>query len=284
MHPSISKAEYANAIIYKSTFVGREMLRSILSTKPRMNILFSVMPAWEKYIRRGFKGSGHRLEFNTFTEETIKGRDLVVGLNIADLTFLSERQQLIKNNPIPIPSLEALRICNNKALFYQIMEEKGFGEYIPRVSNDLPYPYILKKSISLFGEDCFVISDKETEDKYRDLIGAPGFICQEIIEGTSEFANHIIFKNGKIFSALGIKYFHDTTHAVNGKMPPIYRRLCRCTYLDIFAEILKAVEFEGLCCIDYKVKDGHPYVFEINPRFGGSLSSYFFSFARRLDR
>ncbi len=38
----------------------------------------------------------------------------------------------------------------------------------------------------------------------------------------------------------------------------------------------------GLCCFNYKVIDDNPYLLEINPRFGGSLSSFFFSFIRQL--
>ncbi len=35
-------------------------------------------------------------------------------------------------------------------------------------------------------------------------------------------------------------------------------------------------------CINYKVVNGQPVIFEINPRFGGSLSLFFFSFLRHL--
>jgi predicted ATP-grasp superfamily ATP-dependent carboligase len=60
--------------------------------------------------------------------------------------------------------------------------------------------------------------------------------------------------------------------------------MSKCSYIDIFSDLLNAIGFEGLCCIDYKVKNGIPYIFEINPRFGGSLSFYFFSFLRHLNK
>jgi predicted ATP-grasp superfamily ATP-dependent carboligase len=34
--------------------------------------------------------------------------------------------------------------------------------------------------------------------------------------------------------------------------------------------------------VNYKVVRGLPYILEINPRFGGSLTPYFFSFIRHL--
>ena len=42
------------------------------------------------------------------------------------------------------------------------------------------------------------------------------------------------------------------------------------------------VGFEGLCCVNYKYRDGIPKILEINPRMGGSLARFFFSFLRRL--
>jgi hypothetical protein len=31
------------------------------------------------------------------------------------------------------------------------------------------------------------------------------------------------------------------------------------------------LNFQGLCCFNYKLVDGQPVIFELNPRFGGSL-------------
>ncbi|MNC96669.1 hypothetical protein D3C83_141030 [compost metagenome] len=56
-----------------------------------------------------------------------------------------------------------------------------------------------------------------------------------------------------------------------------------CPFLDSFCEILTLLKFEGLCCFNYKIKDSRPLIFEINPRFGGSLCSYFYPFIRHLE-
>jgi hypothetical protein len=39
----------------------------------------------------------------------------------------------------------------------------------------------------------------------------------------------------------------------------------------LFAEILKKLDYKGTCCFNFKIEDGAPRIFEINPRFGGSL-------------
>ena len=229
----------------------------------------------------GFYGSGHKLHFGDFTEESIKGMDLLVPISVPHLKYLSSLGLI--DNPIPIPDLRAIEICDDKYLFYQTLTEKGFGNYLPKISDDLPYPYILKKSISDYSIDCFVIHNKETENEHKDLIGKPGYFCQQMIEGTTEFATHIIYKKGEIVASLNIKYAFDNKTPIKGKIKPIYKKICPCPYLDLFADILREIGFEGLCCFNYKELNGQPFILEINPRFGSSLSLFFLSFVRRLN-
>jgi predicted ATP-grasp superfamily ATP-dependent carboligase len=39
-------------------------------------------------------------------------------------------------------------------------------------------------------------------------------------------------------------------------------------FLEEFASVLRAIGYNGLCCIDYKVADGVPKILEVNPRIG----------------
>jgi D-alanine-D-alanine ligase-like ATP-grasp enzyme len=45
--------------------------------------------------------------------------------------------------------------------------------------------------------------------------------------------------------------------------------------MDLFAQMLAALGFSGLCCVNYKLVDGNPMIFEINPRCGFSLCAHF---------
>jgi len=47
-----------------------------------------------------------------------------------------------------------------------------------------------------------------------------------------------------------------------------------CPYIDIFTIILNHLEFEGLCCFDFKAVDGELKIFELNPRYSGSLTRF----------
>lgn len=41
--------------------------------------------------------------------------------------------------------------------------------------------------------------------------------------------------------------------------------------LQLFNRILRALDYEGTCCFNYKFADGIPMILEINPRFGASI-------------
>jgi hypothetical protein len=271
------------ANINKSFFLITEILRFAFSRQRKMKILFSDKPIWEKNIRVGFRITSNELTFSDFTLENMSTNDLLVPLTMRDLKFLSKRRSSFKNNLIPIPSLEAINICDDKFLFYQTMVKSGFGKYLPKVGVDLLYPYILKKRIAEDGDNCYIISDHGKEKQFIDLIHNPEYFCQEIIAGASEYATHMLYKNGKLVSSLNIKYVFDDKTPIKGHDKFISKKICKCPHLALFSSMLESIGFEGLCCFNYKELDKHPFVLEINPRFGGSLSSFFFSFVSRLN-
>ncbi|MDB5125132.1 MAG: hypothetical protein JWP94_3261 [Mucilaginibacter sp.] len=271
------------AYLNKSFFLITEILRSAFSRQRKMKILFSDKPIWEKNIRIGFSTTKHELTFADFTLENINTNDLLVPLTMRDLKFLSERRSSFKNNLIPIPTLDAINICDDKFLFYQTMVNNGFRRYLPKVGTGLLYPYILKKRIAEDGDNCYIISNPGKERELNALIGNPEYFCQEIVAGTSEYATHMLYKNGKLVSSLNIKYVFDDKTPIKGHDKFISKKICKCPHLALFSSMLESIGFEGLCCFNYKEVDHHPFVLEINPRFGGSLSSFFFSFVTRLN-
>jgi carbamoylphosphate synthase large subunit len=70
-------------------------------------------------------------------------------------------------------------------------------------------------------------------------------------------------------------------HAKGRECVANYSKICRNTDLNLFAAMLRSINFDGLCCINYKIVDGRPFIFEINPRFGASLVPWFPIFVRR---
>jgi hypothetical protein len=247
-----------------------------------MRILCSNKTDWKKQIETGFRFTEHTIEFDELSDNNIQNYDLIVPLTIPDLKWLNEKRHLVPDNPIPIPTLGCIQLCNDKYLFNQELIANGFSPLIPPMGNPLPFPYILKKKIDGWGQNSYIVTDAYQEQELVDLIHHPGYFTQMIIPGACEYATHILFKNQQIICSLTIKYGFESSTPIKGKDTIAYRGLSRCLYLDLFASILRFIGFDGICCFNFKVVDHVPMIFEINPRFGGSLCPYFAYFVEHL--
>lgn len=254
----------------------------LLREKSRRILMTESTDLLKKQIVEGFDRSHHHVQFGPLSPANLGEFDLVVPSSVSELMQARQWPQLLDKNPIPFPSAESVRLCDDKYEFSQALIKRGFGEYIPRTGTNLETPYILKKRIGLFGRESRVILDRSGESEAGDSVNDPAFFRQEIIRGRREFATHILFAKGKIVKSLNILYEFDSQTPIKGQDAWLYVMVHRCQHLDLFAEILRSIQFEGLCCVNYKIAGGRPYIFEINPRFGGSLAPYFFSFIRHL--
>ena len=265
-----------------NAFHARERFQSHLFSERKMKILFSYQQNLQKNIKAGFYDTPHEIAFEDFSPRNIKNYDLIVPLNLPDLKYLNEVRNLIIDNPIPIPSMESILLCDDKYLLNKSLAANGFGRFLPKMGGTLAYPYILKKRIDVSGGNSHLISDKQQEQVISDISTHPEYFSQNFIMGSYEYATHILFKNQRIVHSMNIEYKFNTETPIKGKDKPIYTMICHCPYLDVFAAILTSIGFNGLCCINYKVCDNHLFLLEINPRFGGSLSRYLFSFIRHV--
>jgi hypothetical protein len=273
-----SLAAYRNRI-----YLAYEKHLPHLLRERSLRILISENTEVKDAIRNGFCWSRHTVEFGSLSPESFAEFDLVVPSSVSDLIQARQWPQLLAKSPLPFPSEESFLLCDDKYRFNQALIDKGFGKHIPMMGNGLRPPYILKKRNGIWGEQCWMIHDDEDELRVVDQLKDPAFFRQEIIRGPLEFATHILFANGRIVKSLNIMYEFDTEIPIKGQVHWVYTVIHRCAYLRLFANILKSIGFQGLCCVNYKVLRGRPYIFEINPRFGGSLAPYLFSFIRHLS-
>lgn len=264
-------------------FVKAGKLWTLLISPPGKKILFSEKPDWETSIRNGFHRLPHEVEFGPITSESFKNFDLVVPLTLGALDT-ARRCCPEEKSAYPLPPAEIVRLCDDKYAFNKTLIEAGFSRIIPPMVQGLGLerPYILKKRSGSWGQDCYVIRSEEDEQKHLSLIQDPNYFCQHLVPGSAEFATHILFKNGRILKALNVRYEFSTDLPIKGQDPALVQVICRCRYLDLWTKVLQHIRFEGLCCVNYKIANGEPFLLEINPRFGGSLKSYFFMFVKHL--
>lgn len=255
---------------------------SAFSRQRKFRILFSKKDDWEPMIRRDFRYSRHKLTFDNISLENIKKHDLIIPIAVDDILYLNEIRHLIDGNPIPIPTAESVRLCDDKYLFNKTLIENKFESLIPRMGEDLTYPYVLKKRTDVWGANSHIITGKELEDKFRNEIDSQEYFCQELVYGNKEFATHMIFSNGIAIHSINIEYTYDTDIYIKGKNKQLHTTKSDCPYVGLFCSVLELIGFEGLCCFNYKVSNDLPLLLEINPRFGGSLSNHFYSFMKHI--
>lgn len=270
------------ATVTKKFFLAREIWHSHLSSRRKMSILFSRKQDWEDDIKAGFRLTPYTITFEEFSPTNIGNYDLVVPLTVQDVMYLAEVRPLLAHNPLPIPSLKSIELCNDKSLFNRTLMDNGFERLIPQIGGTLPYPYIVKRRIDEWGKNSHIIRDARQEQAFSDVLAHPDYFRQAVIPGPTEYTTHILFKDQRIVCSLNVEYVFGSETPIKGKDTIVYTALCRCPYLDLFSSILRFLGFEGLCCFNYKVLDNRLFLFEINPRFGGSLCPFFSFFLRHL--
>lgn len=270
------------AQLVSKAFIATELARGYTTPGKSMRILFTDREAWNDVIQKKFRLTRHQACFGDITTATLEEYDLIVPLTIEDLSFLDTVRDRIAHNPIPIPCMESVRLCDDKQKFNHCMISNGFADYIPRTGSRIDYPYMLKKSIDEAGRHSHIVLNREQEQALRGIREDPDYFVQDFIPGRVEYATHVLFRHGRVACSLNVEYGFDVDMPIKGRDKPIYTLLGKCPHLDLLAKMLATIGFEGLCCFNYKLRDGRPLVLEINPRFGRSLCGYFFAFIRHL--
>ena len=189
MNIQLDRLKRVPSRITNELFLNYKIFQSRFA-KQKIKILFSHKPAWENSIKKGFEYTQHAITFGEISADNIKDYDLIVPLTIQDLKCLNEVRNLIVDNPIPIPSIESILLCDDKYLLNQTLMTKGFGNFVPQIGGALTYPYILKKSIDEWGVNSHTIADIQQEHFFLDTLTNSEYFCQELITGSYEYATH----------------------------------------------------------------------------------------------
>jgi glutathione synthase/RimK-type ligase-like ATP-grasp enzyme len=170
---------------------------------------------------------------------------------------------------------------NNKGYFAEFMKI-FFPDYIPLTIyykvNDIIYKsnitkptMIIKPTIGCAGINTKIIDSDSYLQNINLYHSADNIVISEYIEHDNIYAGHFLIINGILIDKI---YFYLENiknkiycgrlrnYKVSDKLP--------CND-DIFLLILNKINYSGFACIDFTIKAGKIYIFEINPRMGGSL-------------
>ena len=229
-----------------------------------------------KCAQRNYDKSLYDFTYANFdTHPKINSYDLVLPLYEKDIFILNDFYTKRSRNFL-IPSNEVVHFCNNKKIFNTYLIENGFEQFIPKLLDEgKEFPYILKKNIDEWGLNSHIIDSKETEKKFAGLLNHPDYFKQEYIQGEDEYTTHFIFDNNKIVYGFTLHFKFPDEVFIKGLQSPSFKTAqinpVETLFKDLFEQILIQVNFNGVGCFNYKIVDGIPKIFELNPRVGGSL-------------
>lgn len=263
----------------KSLYVARHLLLDRAFVPP-MNILFSPSP-WERELVRIFRHTRHTVSFAELNGSNGASFDLAIPLTIGDSKSLFNNPDLYPNNRYTLPEAGIVDLLDDKPRFNKKLSDMGHGRYIPS-GDGRNLPLMVKVNSGYYGDGCHVLRTEEDRVLHQDKLASPDYFTQEMIVGKREYAIHILIRNGRIIKSLGVEYRFDHPLPIKGQDAPREVVLVNDPYLRVWESILAELGYEGLCCVNYKMKDGVPLLLEINPRFGGSLATFFISFLRHF--
>jgi len=240
----------------------------------RQKVLFSDKYGLEEHIRSRINSLHYMCCFEHFGQANLDSFDTLIPTAISDIAYLHTHHPELHGKKCFIPPLATMNICNDKLQFNNVMVEHGYGHMIPAMGYELSFPYILKKRIDEHGIRSRIIETTKDEQFFRKFILSDEYFTQTYVAGQDEFTTHMLMVDGKVIfhKTLAFKFKQPLFIRGVGYRPSKNPEPCACPAIELFTEILKALNYEGLCCFDYKLVDENIWIFELNPRFSRSLT------------
>ncbi|MHB8809359.1 MAG: hypothetical protein ACYC9M_05025 [Desulfobulbaceae bacterium] len=168
---------------------------------------------------------------------------------------------------------QTLANCENKRDFKRFMDGHGFGDFVPayyRSPEEVRYPCIIKPSYGSFGSGQRIVNSPEELGPFP----ADG-VVSEYIPGPVEYATNIFFLDRARYLDITYRKTYHRPQFILGQDPRDQFRdeVVATAHLELFLDILDALNYRGICCFDYKPSATGPKIFEINARIGFTLAS-----------
>lgn len=163
----------------------------------------------------------------------------------------------------------------NKVKFCEYMME-NFEENIPKTYelngkqfvDTIRLPAVVKPNILFAGKGVVICKHM---NKLRKCRQKKVDIIQEFIYDTYEYSANMFCVSGVIINYKIIKQKYNMFNVKTSLF-----QLNECEYVDdfdmtFFKQIMSELNYSGGCCVDFKMQNGVIKIFEMNPRFGGSV-------------
>lgn len=189
-----------------------------------------------------------------------------------ELKVLSKYADLFRSNGIEIlvSDQRVIDVCDDKLKTAQFLKSTGFDFPQTQTFYDFKWegkPVVLKPQFEgARSKDTYVANDLEEFERFSQLVNPENCIVQEYIEG-DEYTCGSVFMNNTLLGVISMKRFlrnGDTYKAFSVKSDLIN---------EFVGQVVTELKPYGACNVQLRIRDGKPYVFEINPRCSGTTAS-----------
>ncbi|HSZ74429.1 MAG TPA: hypothetical protein VK779_06395 [Rhizomicrobium sp.] len=239
------------------------------------SILFAPKPEWVDPIQTRLNPAKFQGFFREFDDSAVSldNFDCVVPLRLGDYDLLRAKPE--KSAPkFLIPDEAVVALAHDKSQWNDFLQHSGFGEFVPEIYNGhVSYPFIYKKRQDDWGFNSRIIYSPEEMITFEKAIAREDYFKQEYVSGKTEYVTHILAVDGKVRYALCYEHGFDSDYFIKGKWANYtsWREL-ETPFMDIFVSILEKLNYTGTCCFNFKIANGIPKIFEMNPRYGWTLT------------
>lgn len=173
------------------------------------------------------------------------------------------------------PDARAVGTLVDKRHFADYVTRNGLDDLCPTTfarPQDIRLPCIVKKTLGVHRPRVLHTHEELDALLAREALDPDLFAVQEFIPGDSDYTTHAIVKNGRVLWSSTLRFLKDgeTRFALEFKtMQPVETPP---SLLKASERLLRPLGYSGPCNVDYTIrKSGQVAVFEVNPRFGGSM-------------
>jgi predicted ATP-grasp superfamily ATP-dependent carboligase len=258
----------------KMTWLFRRIVRGYFV--PRKMV---VLPEteWEVSFRRFDFLFKHKLVFTMSPSEC--EYDFVVPITVD--TYDTFQREKVDPRRIISPSRKIITMLNDKDAFHGHFSNTPLVKYLPN-RDPKSFPLIVKPKIGANSEGCRLISNHVEYSDFKSRMSSD-FIAEEYLPGNTEYACHVVSNAGRILDHITIEYSYSLPNPIKGK-DSFSKRIIKEPFKDVIEQFLQEIAYSGISCFNYKIRDGLPIIFEINPRIGGSFCEFFLAVIPELSK
>lgn len=171
-----------------------------------------------------------------------------------------------------------IELFDNKGKFTEYFLNNNLEKYIPITyqinydnniyNKNIIYPVIMKSIIGLGGDDVYILHNNQDYIRTFNIL-KKNFVVQEYLIDDVEYVGHLFYINGKLIYSVFFKIINENIYYV--RKGPSKKYLIVDFDILLFNDIFEKINYSGPANINFKYIDNKIKIFEVNPRFGGSI-------------